>query len=166
MPGLLLLAIVGTVFLVRRRGLLARAVAPAAIGLTAGTVFVITIAFVTNRYLADFVPPLVLLALVGVQAVASMRPVAARSGRTGIAAIVVLCAFGAWASFGLAVVYQRNLQPNDPGYGRGTGTPAAAPARSPERSPARRDLNVSAPHPAPTAARITIDGSAVARKRV
>ncbi|HEY1739182.1 MAG TPA: hypothetical protein VGI86_10745 [Acidimicrobiia bacterium] len=164
MPGLLLLAIVGTVFLIRRRGLLARAVAPAAIGLTAGTVFVITIAFVTNRYLADIVPPLVLLALVGVQGVASMRPLNSRAGRTGVVAIVVLCAFGAWASFGLAVVYQRDLQPNDPGYGRGTGTSAAAPA--PAVAPARRDLKASAAQTAPTAARITIDGSAVARRRV
>ena len=164
MPGLLLLAIVGTVFLVRRRGLLARAVAPAAIGLAAGTVFVTTIAFVTNRYLADFVPPLVLLALVGVQGVATMQPLRTRAGRAGVAAIVVLCAFGVWVSFGLAVVYQRDLQPNDPGYGRGTGTPAAS-AFAPARAPAR-DLQLSTAHTAPIAARITIDGSAVARSRV
>ena len=119
-----------------------RGVAPAAIGLAAGTVFVTTIAFVTNRYLADFVPPLVLLALVGVQGIAARQPLRSRVGRASVAAIVVLCAFGAWVSFGLAVVYQRDLQPNDPGYGRGTGTPAAS-AFACLRRPWRRTCETS-----------------------
>jgi hypothetical protein len=162
MAGLVALAIVGVVVLVRRRGVLLRSVLPAAIGLAAGTVFVLTIAFVTNRYLADFVPPLVVLAIVGVQGIAAARPLASRNGRVAVVAIVMLCAIGAWISFGLAVVYQRDLQPGDPGYGRGTGSVAAASAAT----GVRRTRYLSTSQLAPIAARITSDGSAVARRRV
>jgi hypothetical protein len=161
MPGLTVLAIIGTVVVLRRRGLLMRSVAPAAVGLTLGTVFVLTIAFVTNRYLADFMPPLVLLALVGVQGVASSRMPASRIGRVGIGAIAVLCVIGAWISFGLALVYQRDLKPGDPGYSRGTAASGVAAVVSDDRARHRS----SAQH-APTAARITSEGSAVARSRV
>ncbi len=172
MPGLLVLAAIGAVFVAHRRGLLAWAVAPAAIGLTAGTAFVLTIAYVTNRYLADFVPPLVVLSIAGVQGIASTRPRRARSGdlgRLGVGALVALCAFGAWASFGLAVVYQRDLRPQDPGYGRGTGASAAATAPAVTAAPAtgvRLARNSPTSQAAPIAASITIDGSAVARRRV
>jgi hypothetical protein len=46
--------------------------------------------------------------------------------------VVALCLIGAWISLGLAVVYQRDLRPGDPDYGR--GTPAASAASVAGRS--------------------------------
>lgn len=159
MAGLTVLAVIGAIVLLRRRGLVLRALGPVVIGLAGGTVFVLTIAYVTNRYLADFLPPIVVLALVGVQGFAATRPSTSSRGRGALAALVVVCVFGAWVSFGLAVVYQRNLKPGQPGYGRGIAAAAGAAV-------APRARHAPTAHTAPIAARITSDGSAVARRRV
>ena len=120
MPGFTLLACFGVVALVRgRRGSPlhpSRIVLPSVVGGAAGTVFVITIAYVAQRYLADFFPPLLVLALVGVQALA-LRP-----NRRVVTAVIAVCIVGTWIGFGLARVYQHNLRPGDPDWGRGTRT--------------------------------------------
>jgi uncharacterized membrane protein YdcZ (DUF606 family) len=125
MPGFCALALLGAFLLLRgarpgyRR---ARALLwPIVIGGVLGTGFVLTIAFVANRYLADFMPPLVVLAIVGLRAVIDSSGGHRRRCVQG--AVVLLFLLGAWISIGLAVVYQRNLQPGDPDYGR--GVPAA-----------------------------------------
>ena len=120
MPGFTLLACFGVVALVRgRRGSPlhpSRIVLPSVVGGAAGTVFVITIAYVAQRHLADFFPPLLVLALVGVQALA-LRP-----NRRVVTAVIAVCIVGTWIGFGLARVYQHNLRPGDPDWGRGTRT--------------------------------------------
>ncbi len=166
MPGFAILGAIGVIVVVRRRGHLVMAVVPTAVGLGVGTGFVLTIAFVTNRYLADFFPPLVPLALVGLQGVASSRLAAtsnAARARIAVGVLVFVCAVGAWISFGLGVVYQRDLRPSDPGYGRGTGTAAATSPGSVPRLRARTAPIKAAP---PMAPRMTSDGSPVARSRV
>lgn len=100
------------------------------IGAAVGTIGVFAIAYVANRYLADFMPLVILAALVG-QHVALSRCVADRvesgSGsclvtpqwRRIMAPVVgtVLCLlglFGMWANFSLGLFYQRQLAPTVP----------------------------------------------------
>jgi hypothetical protein len=125
MPGFCALALVGAFLLLRgarpgyRR---ARALLwPIVVGGVLGTGFALTIAFVANRYLADFMPPLVVLAIVGLRAlIDSSRGRSRQVVRVGAVALFLI---GVWISLGLAIVYQRDLKPGDPDYGR--GVPAA-----------------------------------------
>lgn len=128
MPGFVVLGIVGLVALARPRRFptgfdAARLWAPI-VGGALGTVFVLTIAFVAHRYLADFFPALLFAALIGVQrvAVAVEHRGATASTRAGVAGLVALCLIGGWISFGLGRVYQRPVRPGDPEYTRGVPT--------------------------------------------
>jgi hypothetical protein len=87
-PALFALAIVGFVALARRdrQG----PWLPAAAGLCAGLVPTVTIAFIAHRYLADFVPVLVVLAASGLWVVAGW----ARRRRRARAALPVVAALG------------------------------------------------------------------------
>jgi hypothetical protein len=132
MPGFTLLGLVGLVVLVRPRRSqgpldLARLWAPV-IGGVLGTAFVLTIAFVAHRYLADFFPPLLLLAIIGLQQLVAATARAPLRGVRLATAITVAFVFvaGAWISFGLGRVYQRPVLPNDPNYSRGVSGSAAA----------------------------------------
>jgi hypothetical protein len=91
----------------------------------AGTLGVLTIAFIANRYLADFMPLVVLAGLCGFQLtlrwLRSDRPrTHARAGqrrsvRGGIAtAAIVLAVLGLWSNTALSLVYQRELRPAVP----------------------------------------------------
>jgi hypothetical protein len=100
MPAFVLLALVGAVVVVRRGTLATRLVAVGGV-LAAGPVLVF--GYVANRYLADFVPGLVVLALVGLGAVV---PVVARR-KVALAGLGLLAALGVWANVGLGVVQQR-----------------------------------------------------------
>ncbi len=130
MPGFFVLALIGAYALLRgarpgsrrARGLLG----PVVLGGVLGTGFVLTIAYVANRYLADFMPPLVVLAIVGLRCLVDpVAPVPGRRRQLVRGGAVVLFLVGAWISVGLAVVYQRNLRPGDPDYGRGVPTALA-----------------------------------------
>jgi hypothetical protein len=113
MPGFTVLAIAGVVFLLRPRR--ARATIdvarlwPPIVGGVLGTAFVLTIAFIANRYLADFFPPLLFAALIGGQRVGQWFDDGVVRGARAFAvgALVVLFLAGGWISFGLGRVYQR-----------------------------------------------------------
>jgi hypothetical protein len=124
MPGFFVLALIGALGLLRgKRPGSRRArslLGPIVLGGMLGTGFVLTIAYVANRYLADFMPPLVVLAIVGLRfLVEPVEPRRVRRRQLVRGGAVVLFLLGAWISLGLAVVYQRNLRPGDPDYGRG-----------------------------------------------
>ena len=78
MPLLVLLALAGLVVAAARRPL--RPLLVLAAGAAAGAGLSLTIAYVTTRYLADFLPFLLLAALIGVQALlpAAGRPAPGR----------------------------------------------------------------------------------------
>lgn len=98
MPALALLAGVGAVPLARRPALRS-AVGPLVLGAGAGAATTLTIAFIAHRYLADTLPALVLLALVGLH----WRPW--RAWLAGVAAVGVV------ANLALGLQYQRLFSP-------------------------------------------------------
>jgi hypothetical protein len=94
-PVLVLLALVGIVWLVRRRRWVEVAVVA---GLAAGAVPSFTIGFIANRYLVDLMPMLVVPAAVGIHVVP--RPVA----RANLVRVLVVAAvvWGVWVNASLA----------------------------------------------------------------
>jgi hypothetical protein len=125
MPGFTILAIIGFVALCRpkRAGTsfdLAR-FWPPVIGGIIGTGFVLTIAYVAHRYLADFFAPLLFLAIIGVQR--AFQWYERKPRRAWAIALVAVVLVGAWFSWGLARVYQ---QPAPDGPGR-NGAASARP---------------------------------------
>jgi len=118
MPAVMAIGIVGLVAVFRRprpgRGSLAALRLPV-LGAAVGTVGVLTIAYVANRYLADFLPLLALTALAGLPVLRvawrSWRPA---TRRLAAAALAVLALFGVWVNVGLALLYQRELRPSVP----------------------------------------------------
>ena len=127
MPGITLLAGLGTAALLqrRRRNELLRTFGPVVLGGAVGFGSTIAIAFVAHRYLADAFPPLIVLALLGMHALLAAPRHRTRSIATAV--ITVACVAGCWISLGLGVVFQRDLQCGDPGYGRGTEPVVCAP---------------------------------------
>jgi hypothetical protein len=100
MPAFVLLGIVGIVLVARRGSLAARLVT---IGGVIAAAPVLVFGYVAHRYLADFVPGLVVLAVVGLGVV-----LRANRGRTVVlAGLGVLAAAGVWSNVGLGVVQQR-----------------------------------------------------------
>lgn len=111
MPVLTLLGLGGIVVVARRTGAaLIRAPVLAAVIGGLGT---FTIAFVANRYMSDLLPAIVLASLVGLHALLGVLARLSRPGwaRIGAAAVVVLVAISLWINFGLAITYQRALDP-------------------------------------------------------
>jgi hypothetical protein len=101
-PALLVAAIVGAVAIVRRR-------LPASWGITllaaaAAVVPTLSIAFIAQRYLADFVPILVVGACVGVPVVAAWAADLTTRRRVVTAATAVLLAVGLTVNAGLALL--------------------------------------------------------------
>jgi len=117
MPALVLLAIVGLAALVRppATGAATLAVLRApVVGAAAGTFVTLTIAFIAQRYLSDFVPLLVLLGAAGLHIV--LRWSYSRPRRTvavgGAWAVLAVAALGSvWVNGSLAILYQRQLNP-------------------------------------------------------
>lgn len=108
MPLLTLLGIVGLVRLPR----LLRA---PVVGAIAGTAGVLTIAYIANRYLADFMPLLLLLSAAGFHVLLRW----CRTWRWPVrilaaAGLALVCVGSLWTSTGLALVYQRELRPAVP----------------------------------------------------
>ncbi len=104
MPLLFLLAIAGLVAAVRRAPL--RPLLPVLAGTAAGAATSLTIAYVTTRYLADFLPFLLLAALVGLHALLD-SPAVPRRALLGVAAALVLV--GAVMNGSAGLVNQRLL---------------------------------------------------------
>lgn len=122
MPFLFFPAVGGLVYLFRPRswakdsklGVL-RVPTLAAAGAAAA---VIPFGYIANRYLADFLPLLLMGAAIGVQVLLMRRGAAPRPWwvRPSFVTLVVLAVFGTWVNAGLAVRYQRqwsyNLDPD------------------------------------------------------
>jgi hypothetical protein len=92
------------------------------LGAAAAVGFVLALSFIANRYLGDWVPFLVLAAVVGLEVVRAGRPARtaddarpARSRRSlrvvAYVALGVLAAWGVWVNFSLGVLYQRLYNP-------------------------------------------------------
>lgn len=118
MPLLTLVAIVGGVAVFRPRrddeiGIAALRVI--ALGGLAGGVGMILLAFINHRYLADFVPLLIVLAAAGTHTllrfVDAPRRVRSATVRTATVVVGLLAGLSLWANFGLALVYQREISP-------------------------------------------------------
>jgi hypothetical protein len=117
MPFLTVLGLVGLVGAVlgrRWRGAQLAALRAPVIGAAAAGVSTLAFAYVAQRYLADFVPVLVVLAIAGlyltVRAAAGWQ---ARRARVVLAAtaLTVLAVASVWGNVGLAVLYQYQLEP-------------------------------------------------------
>ena len=114
MPAMAVLAIPGVGWIVaavrqRRRGAWLGAIAVGAGMASAG---VLGIGHISNRYLNDFVPVVLLLALIGAHALAGRVPTwRDRRRRIATGALAALVVLGTWGSLGLAVVHQRERGP-------------------------------------------------------
>ena len=133
MPVLFLLAVVGVVVafrpsrspgrdLAHAHAHARRAEAPATpriaalrvplVGAAAGTVGILTIAFIAERYLADVMPLLLLAALCGWHVVIDRwGRITGKRRVVGAALLAVLALFQLWTSFSLSLFYQRELGP-------------------------------------------------------
>ena len=116
MPALVALGVIGVVgaFGTRRDHRLAAVQLPM-VGAATGTFGVLAIAYVANRYLADFLPLVALCALSGLYLLrarwAGWRP---RWRRVGAVALGLLALFGVWVNVGLGLLYQRQLRDSAP----------------------------------------------------
>jgi hypothetical protein len=119
MPVFVALGVLGLVGIFRRKSNRDRASVRTlrlpVVGAAVGTVGVFAIAFVANRYLADFLPLLVLAALAGFHLLnASWQTLRPSRRRVTAVGLGVLALFGLWVNVGLALVYQRELRPSAP----------------------------------------------------
>ena len=111
MPVLLVLAIPGAVWLVgaaRRRHGSGVGLLLLWVGTGVGAAGAVAIGYIAHRYLADFVPLVLLPALVGFHVLLRAAPTARPAWRSaGAAALVLVLAAGVWANAALAVESQR-----------------------------------------------------------
>jgi hypothetical protein len=117
MPFLFVLSVLGGLIVFRprrndRTG--AAALRVPVLGAAVGGIGAITIPFVYQRYMSDFFPLLVLLAIAGLHAL--LRRMDAGVTRRGLAAMVaivfaILAASSLWVNFALAILYQREYSP-------------------------------------------------------
>ena len=119
MPALVLLTAVGLVAVVLprfSRGRGAAALRAPLIGSALAVIPVITVAYVGNRYLGDFLPFLFLGSIGGLQTLLRRREDAPtrRWATVGLGATAVLAVFGVWTNFSLALEYQRLYMPSKP----------------------------------------------------
>jgi hypothetical protein len=118
MPAFMALAFVGVVGAIRGRSTpdsnLAALRAPM-LGAGVASLGTLATGWIANRYLADFLPGLVIMSLAGLHLTlrwSSTRP--RRMARSVWAPLLVLAAFGTWASLSLAILYARSLEPHTP----------------------------------------------------
>jgi hypothetical protein len=116
MPALVVLGVVGVIAVIwpafaRSRGV-AYLRAPL-LGSAAALVPVITIGYVANRYLGDFVPLLAIAGLAGLHTLLRRReePSHRRSANGFLVVAAVLAVFGVWVNTSLALEYQRLADP-------------------------------------------------------
>ena len=118
MPALFLLACAGAVVLLRRRGLAegtgVAALRAPALGAIGGALTIIPFGYIANRYLADALPALVLLALVGLHVLLPRSAAAEprRWRRPALAALGMLVVVGVWVNLAHALIFQRLHSPN------------------------------------------------------
>ncbi len=122
------------------------------VGAAAGTVGILTIAFIAERYLADAMPLIVLAGVVGWHVTLDHwtgRPGTARV--VGAVLLALLALFEVWTSFSLSLFYQRELGPDITSQqrsslvafqlrvGRSLFGPLTVPVRSVSSLPARAE---------------------------
>ena len=105
MPFLFVLGVVGIVAVFRKRFSHLRVLV---IGAAVGGLGVVTIPFISQRYLSDFVPLVVVLAGAGMYLLLARGP---QFGRALLVGFGVLAAASLLANFALALVYQRAYSP-------------------------------------------------------
>jgi hypothetical protein len=105
MPFLFALGVIGVVALFRRAYAPLRVLA---IGGLIGGLGVVTIPFINQRYLSDFMPLIVVTAAAGLYLLLGTGP---RFKRTIVVAFALLAAFSLAANFALALLYQRAYSP-------------------------------------------------------
>jgi hypothetical protein len=81
------------------------------IGAAVGTVGILTIAFIAERYLADAMPLLLLAALAGWHFVFGRMRTPGLTRTLGLSVLAVLVVFELWTTFSLSLFYQRQLGP-------------------------------------------------------
>jgi hypothetical protein len=86
------------------------------LGATVGFVFTLAISYTAQRYLNDFLPFVVLAALLGVQVLASRWTTPGRKGlrAAAVVALAALAVFSVWANVGLTLDKQRLTDPAAP----------------------------------------------------
>jgi hypothetical protein len=115
MPVWSALAVVGAIAIVRdawrREWRLGVLVIPV-VGAAAGTVGVLVIGFIANRYLGDLFPLAALLGLAGLHTIAGWWPEATAAKRVlATSGLAVLAIWGVAANLALAIEYQRVIAP-------------------------------------------------------
>jgi len=122
MPALLLLTLLACIVVWTRRARDDRALTTLRVPLISaaiGVVFVVTIAFVAQRYEGDWLPFLAIGGLAGLYTLLDARARArTATGRrlltAALAALAVLGAFQIWVNGSLALLYQRLYNPHEP----------------------------------------------------
>lgn len=112
MPALTVLAVVGLIALVRRgrteRGQGLGALRIPAVGALGGALLILPFGYIANRYLADAVPLMALVGLVGLQVVfrwaTTARP---RRRAAALSGLAVLAIAGVWVNASFGVIYGR-----------------------------------------------------------
>ncbi len=116
MPALVVLAIFGIIAVVLPRFGRTREAAwlrVPLLGALGGVVLTVAISYVANRYLGDWVPLLILAALIGLQVLLrrAEEPRHRRASRAWITVVAVLAVFGIWVNGGLGLIYARLYMP-------------------------------------------------------
>lgn len=125
MPVFTLLSVVGIVAIFRRprdaegRRMPAVLRAPA-LGAAGGAFLALTIAFLAHRYMADFLPFLLLTSAAGLQVLLTSRITLARRAvrRAVVGAFVAAAVLGVWTNFSLSLLFQRAYGPKIPAQTR------------------------------------------------
>jgi hypothetical protein len=116
MPFLFILSVLGVwiVFRTRRNTSGEASLRVPVLGAAAGGIGAITIPFINQRYISDFLPLLVLLGIAGLHALlrrTDAGTVKKAVTRTGAVVFVLLAAGSLWVNFALALLYQREYSP-------------------------------------------------------
>jgi len=122
MPALVILGIIGVVGVLRSHRAVLVDLRPVLIGCAAGTLTVLNIGYIANRYQSDFLPLIVVSALAGAPILTGWLSADGRgtvrriTGRAVIAVVVAGGLFGTAANVALGYTYQRAYSPVTPAY--------------------------------------------------
>ena len=117
MPALVVLGVLGVVGVLRSQRAALVDLRPVLIGCAAGTITVLNIGYIANRYQSDFLPLLIVSALAGAPMLTGWLSTRKRALARGVIAMVVAAGvFGTAANLALGYTYQRAYSPVTPAY--------------------------------------------------